>query len=489
MNHQFLFASFLAISIVSGLLTFLAIPFFRFYKDSRLYVWMLCNFFYSVGSSIVALELIESNGLSPFDFNNKVFLISQILRYYSAIGLMLFMRSFSQKSFFQASPFKILLVISLLFGFSIAVIGPHITPEYKGAAVASFWAMFQVIWFIYELNLIQKSGKYPKNYALRSLIALARCLLIVNLYLVLVTVSAFFNLLPLLGLPGLDVQFAVFITRLISSLLSSIGFILAFIFWVEGYSDIAIQSKSDTLRIANLLVEKDLLINNLANTNALVESGALAAGLAHELNQYLARIQLNAEQAICSLNEGRDSSESIKSLQYIAQANQQAAKLILSLKKIFRNPNQEKTLLRLDAVVVEVTELFKERLLKSDIKLDLNLGVTQEVAVIESLMRQVLSNLITNAIESLDGSIQANKRISIELSRSSADVTLKIFDNGPGIQKNKELSLFELFQTSKSGGTGIGLWLSKQIVQSQGGRIYAHSPLTGGIIFVIEIKI
>lgn len=489
MHSQALFLAFFAISIVSGLLTFLAIPFFRAHNDSRLYVWMLCNFLYSIGSSVVALQLIDSPGLSPFDMSNSVIVLSQALRFFSVIGLILFLRSFAPKSFFQASAIKIFVAISILISLSALLIGPRVPVEFKGAAVASFWVIFQIIWLLYELYLMQKSGEYKKNYSLRFFIILAGCLFVINLYLVLVTVVAYFDLLPSLGLTGADVQSTVFVTRLLSSLLSSIGFILAFMLWIEGHSDLAIQSKSDTLRISNLLIEKDILINNLANTNALVESGALAAGLAHELNQHLARIQLNAEQAISSINRRKDDSESIHSLECIAQANQEAAKLILSLKKVFRNPHEKRTPIRLDEVTIEVAELYRDRLKKSHIQIDLNLNVTKEVAVIDSLMRQVLANLISNAIESLDSSTRPNKRISINLSESANDLKLEVVDNGPGIRPGKEHALFELFQTSKSDGTGIGLWLCKYVIEAEGGKIYAQSPPTGGAIFTVQIAI
>jgi signal transduction histidine kinase len=349
--------------------------------------------------------------------------------------------------------------------------------------------MFQIIWLLYELYLMKNSGEYLNSYSLRFLFILACCLLMINLYLVLVTLITYFNLLPSLEFTGADVQSAVFMTRLLSGLLSSIGFILAFTLWVGNHSDLAIQSKSDALRISNLLVEKDILINNLANTNALVESGALAAGLAHELNQHLARIQLNAEQAISSIQRGKGDIDSIQSLERIAEANHQAAKLIVSLKKVFRNPYEKKNSIRLDQVVLEVADLYKDRLRKSRIELDLNLKATKEVFFTDSLIRQVLSNLISNAIDSLDSSIQTNKKISIDLSESSSDVKLEVFDNGPGIHPSKEKSLFELFQTNKSNGTGIGLWLCKHVVEAEGGRIYAQSPLNGGALFAVQIPI
>jgi len=467
----------------------MAFPFFRVRKDSRLYIWMICNLLYSIASSVVAFQMLNLSGLSPFDTSNKVILIAQVLRFYSVMGLILFLRSFSPKSFFQASGLKIFLMILIVSGLSSMAIIPQVPVQFRGTVAANFWIMLQIIWLLYELNLMKKSGAYQGNYWLSSFVVIVYCLFAINLYSVLVTVIAYLNILPLLNFTGENVQSVVFSTRLLSGVFTTVAFILAFMLWVESHSDLAIQSKSDAFRITNLMVEKDILINNLANTNVLVESGALAAGLAHELNQHLARIQLNADQAISRIGQGADISESIRSLERIVQANQQAAKLILSLKKVFRNPYEKKTLIKLDELVLEVAELYKDRLNKSSIRLDLILNSTKEVAVIDSLMRQVLSNLISNAIESLDGSIQLDKTISIKFSELSTNMVLEVCDNGPGIYPGKEHALFEIFQTTKNEGTGIGLWLCKHIVEAEGGKIYAQSPPTGGAIFTVQIPI
>ena len=188
MHSQALFLVFFAISIVSGLLTFLAIPFFRVGKDSRLYVWMICNFLYSFGSSVVALQLLDFPGLSPFDMSNTVILLSQAARFFSVIGLILFLRSFSPKSFFRISALKIFLALFILISLSTLLIGPHVPAEYKGAVVANFWVMFEVIWFLYELYLMKNSGEYQNSYSLRALFILASCIFMINLYLVFITV-------------------------------------------------------------------------------------------------------------------------------------------------------------------------------------------------------------------------------------------------------------------------------------------------------------
>ena len=490
MNFQILLITFFATSIVSGLLTFLAVPFFQVHKDSRLYVWMLCNFLYSIGSSVVTLRLLEKPLLSPFDMSDESILISQALRFYSAIGLILFLRSLSPKSFFQVSAFKIFLIILILVSLSALIIGPHVPVDFKGAAVANFWVIFQIIWLLYELSLLKNFGEYQNNFSLRLLFIVACCLFVINLYLVLIAFIAYFNLMPSLGIVRADVPSAVVITRLLSSLLISIEFILAFMLWVESHSDLAIRSKSDSLRISNLLIEKDILINNLANANTLVETGALSAGLAHEINQFLGRIELNADKAL-SLIKSQDTPPALlePTIENILNANRSAAKVIKSLQILFKGSHRPSSLCNLDELVMDVVSIYRDRLEKSKIKIKMDLQVKEPWVVWDGLMSQVFSNLIANSIDALDTLTKSDKLIQVASQIDQHGSYRLIFtDNGLGIDPAHQDKLFHLFQTSKSSGSGIGLWLSNYIVESHKGTLtFKNLPDRAGVSFILTL--
>lgn len=490
MTSQILLFSFFATSVVSGLLTFLALPFFKLQKDSRLYVWMVCNFLYSIGSAVVALQLLDTPLRSPFDMSNQVIVISQALRFYSVVGLILFLRSFSPKSFFQASAVKIFMIIFMLASLSALIIGPYVPVEFKGAAVANFWVMFQTIWLSYELYLMKNSGEYQNNYSLNSLLIVAGCLFVINLYLVLITLIAYFNLMPSLGIVGVDVQSAVFITRLLSSLISLIGFILAFMLWVESHSDLAIQSKSDSLRISNLLIEKDILINNLANKNALVETGALSAGLAHEINQFLSRIELNGDKALGLIKIPATSPVLIESaVEKMLNANRSAAKVIKSLQILFKGSHRPSSSCSLDELVLDVASIYRDRLEKSKIKIEMDLQAKQSWVVWDGLMSQVFSNLLSNSIDALDAVSKVDKLIQVtsQIDRHGS-YQLTLTDNALGIDPQHQDKLFHLFHTSKSTGSGIGLWLSSYIVERHEGALtFENLPNRAGVRFILTL--
>jgi signal transduction histidine kinase len=101
--------------------------------------------------------------------------------------------------------------------------------------------------------------------------------------------------------------------------------------------------------------------------------------------------------------------------------------------------------------------------------------------------QQVLINLINNAIDALDGTNASHKRIEIGVKQEDKIVKISIRDSGPGIKAGQELKIFDLMVSDKPTGSGIGLWLSKNIIDRFGGKITAHNPVNGGACFIIEL--
>jgi signal transduction histidine kinase len=266
--------------------------------------------------------------------------------------------------------------------------------------------------------------------------------------------------------------------------------LLILMHWMENFSYNAFKVKMRDKQIQNLLHEKDILIENLSNKNALVETGALSAGLAHEFNQFLARIELNSGEVLNKINRPDVNLEEIKfSMDNILKANHSAANLIISLKKLFQSGKDVALSINLDALVKEVASLYVERARKSGILIKLDLQASQPIFVWDSLIRQVLANLISNAIEALDSITRDNKiiRIKSEIDERGS-YRLSVTDNGFGIKPEFADQLFSLFVSSKSSGTGIGLWLSRHIIERHQGSIhYQNLPDDGGVTFIVTI--
>lgn len=266
--------------------------------------------------------------------------------------------------------------------------------------------------------------------------------------------------------------------------------LLILMHWMDNFSHNAIKVKTRDKQIQNLLLEKDVLIENLSNKNALVETGALSAGLAHEFNQFLARIELNSGEVLDKINRPDVNLEEIKfSMGNIIKANHSAANLIISLKKLFQSGKDVSLAINLDSLVEEVASLYVEKARKSGIVIKLDLQASEPIFVWDSLMRQVVANLISNAIEALDLLDRDNKIIGIESGYDEKGrYRLSVTDNGFGIKSEYADRLFDLFVSSKSSGTGVGLWLSRHIIERHEGSLtYDNLPDDGGVSFIMTI--
>jgi len=266
--------------------------------------------------------------------------------------------------------------------------------------------------------------------------------------------------------------------------------VLLTIFWIQKYSHFAIAERLKQEKIQLLLLEKDLLIKNLSNTNTLVESGALSAGLAHEFNQFLARIEINRDEIAHLINISGIKAEDLKlPLDNIRKANNSAANLIVSLKKLFTRGDESISICNVNDIVKDVVSLYKDRIQKSHIKLVVDLQAIERYPIWESLFRQVVVNLLTNAIDALDAISQEDKIIQIYSSTDlQGDYCLVFTDNGPGIPAENGVKIFNLFATSKSSGNGIGLWLSRHIIERhQGSLTFKNLPDQAGVSFIVTI--
>jgi signal transduction histidine kinase len=243
-------------------------------------------------------------------------------------------------------------------------------------------------------------------------------------------------------------------------------------------------------KIQTLLEEKDALILKLSNESVFLKTGALTAGLAHELNQFLALIELYSDEALYHIDRPDLKIEKLKtSINNILTANHSAARLIVSLRLLFKGNQENASLCNINDLIREVVMLYRPRISKLNIRIELELHADVKWTIFDALLRQVVANLITNAIDALDSPDQERKFILIA-SDIDADGQFRfsVTDNGKGINSEQENDLFNLFSSTKPAGKGIGLWLSRYIVERHQGTLNIVRPTNhGGVSFVVTI--
>jgi signal transduction histidine kinase len=261
------------------------------------------------------------------------------------------------------------------------------------------------------------------------------------------------------------------------------------IFWLEKFASNAIEVTEQKIQLEQLIDEKDLLIENLLKAKTLIHSGALSAGVSHELNQFLAVIQLNAEQASLSLKTSNDPTAIDVNLNRIIKVNRSASDVIIKLKRLFISRENTPAPTVMNEIISFVTDLHQKRMDQGNIQIELQLNTYGRIAVVESLIQQVISNLLVNAIEALERSVQPNKKISIRTDLIEKECLIRISDNGPGIDPTISRKIFNLFETTKSSGTGIGLWLSQHIVERHEGKLTYQANETEGVTFTVALPL
>jgi nitrogen fixation/metabolism regulation signal transduction histidine kinase len=212
--------------------------------------------------------------------------------------------------------------------------------------------------------------------------------------------------------------------------------------------------------------------------------GEVARRLAHEIKNPLTPIRLSAERMrkrfLASMIP-EDAEVLERATRTIVQQVETMQQMVNAFSEYARAPEMQVTRFALNGLVAEVADLYRSLDRRADIRLDLD----QRIGNIEadrSRVRQLLNNLVTNALEALDATGDPHLEIQTRLEQSGevGYAVLTVCDNGPGFQRELMGRVFDPYVTSKPKGTGLGLAIVKKIVEEHGGRIEADNRAEGG---------
>jgi PAS domain S-box-containing protein len=225
----------------------------------------------------------------------------------------------------------------------------------------------------------------------------------------------------------------------------------------------------------------------LAHTNRLSMLGELTATIAHEINQPIGATVASAaaglrwlDREVPALREARDAFTRIK------DDGKRAADIITALKAFYKKDASPRR------VRVDVNEVVREMLVLLRGEADRH-AVTMRTELERDLpavpanrvqLQQVLMNLMVNGIEAMEG---AGGQLVIRTGRVGGQVKVSVTDAGVGIPPDRMEQIFNAFTTTKAAGTGMGLAISRTIVESHEGRLWAEANMGPGVTFSFEL--
>lgn len=216
----------------------------------------------------------------------------------------------------------------------------------------------------------------------------------------------------------------------------------------------------------------------LAHVGRLSLLGQVAAGLAHELNQPLAAVALHAEIAARRAVVGEPvRPELADALKEIAAQSTRAAEIVRSVRRLARRGTPGTDLVRVDEVVASAVALLTWQTRRVGAAVRVTPGGPAAVVNADRVqVEQVLVNLLQNALDAVAG-LSDDKVVAVDVTTDGNEVMVRVTDSGPG--GFDPARLFEPFYTTKTGGLGLGLAISRGIVEAHGGRLSATRTAAG----------
>ncbi|MEX2113006.1 MAG: ATP-binding protein [Pirellulales bacterium] len=250
------------------------------------------------------------------------------------------------------------------------------------------------------------------------------------------------------------------------------------------------------LSTANLALEREMserqtaearmreLSAQLAQASRVTALGQLATGLAHEINHPLATITNYAETVELSLgDEPVDIERARKVVDQIKQAALRAGRIVHRMRNFVRPGTTHVSRVELADLVREVCDLCRPQLEQMNVQLTVAIAPGSSWISADAVeIQQVLVNLVQNAMQALATCPRELRTLQIRTSSGGDEVRVELLDSGPGFPADCVDSSFAAFFSSKADGLGMGLAISRAILERYQGRIWAENPAEGGAL-------
>jgi signal transduction histidine kinase len=204
---------------------------------------------------------------------------------------------------------------------------------------------------------------------------------------------------------------------------------------------------------------------------------AITAAIAHEIKQPLTRITAGggaAQRFLRMVPPELDKAQA--ALDEVVNAGHTTSAVIDGFRSLFGKADEEQQLVDMNELIPEVLETLNSEL--KDHRVSIRVDLTPELPLVpgnKSQLQEVVSNLIINSIEAMETTNLEGRRLLIQTEIQGDNIAVAVEDSGPGIDKDQLGDIFTAFATTKPHGMGLGLAISRMIIDYHGGKLTAAS--------------
>ena len=228
----------------------------------------------------------------------------------------------------------------------------------------------------------------------------------------------------------------------------------------------------------------------LAHVTRVATLGELTASIAHEITQPLAAVVNNASACVRWL-AAQNLEEARRSAALVIADGQRTADIIGRIRTLAQKAPPHKDWLDLNTMIQDVLALARSAVQRHRVVVETQLAAAVPRILGDRIqLQQVLLNLIMNAIEALSGVSAGPRALRVSSERGAAtEVVIAVRDSGPGFEPQQLDRLFDAFYTTKPQGLGLGLAISRRIIEAHGGRLWAtaHTPHGAVVQFTLPL--
>jgi C4-dicarboxylate-specific signal transduction histidine kinase len=227
----------------------------------------------------------------------------------------------------------------------------------------------------------------------------------------------------------------------------------------------------------------------LAHISRVTTLGELTASLAHEVSQPLAGVVSSADACLHWLAaQPPNVDKARRATERIMRDAKRASDVVARVRNLAKKTPLQRTWVDINETVEETISLATRELTQNNVSLETQLANNLPRVWADRIqLQQVILNLVINACEALMEAENEPRKLFVSTASELRGVVLIVRDSGPGIDPQEMEAVFEAFHTTKPGGMGMGLAVSRSIIESHGGRLWAEPNEPRGAIFKFVI--